>query len=282
MRPGSATHVPARASELTNRLAVAAIGLPIVALILVTDARASAWLFSAAAAVGCWEYTRLALRRIEPIASIGIAAAAVMPLLPAYVRGPSVGTMLFVVVAAATMGIWTVALFTPSRETAPERVGHVLSALLFSTVGMVALSSLRAAADGVAWAVVVLVTTWSNDTFAYLGGRVLGRHKLWPSVSPHKTWEGLVVGFLGGVLGPLVIRRWLPREMTPGLCLAIGVVGGVAAPVGDLCKSVLKRAYHVKDTSRLLPGHGGVLDRIDGVLFVAPVLWLMRALWLSR
>jgi phosphatidate cytidylyltransferase len=219
---------------------------------------------------------------MEPIASIGIIAAAAMPLLPAYIRGTFVGTMLFVVVAAVTVGVWTVALFASSREAAPERVGHVLSGLLFSTVGMVALSSLRSAANGLAWAAMVLVTTWSNDTFAYVGGRVFGRHKLWPSVSPHKTWEGLFVGFLGGMLGTLVIRRWLPREMTLGLCLAIGAVGGVAAPVGDLCKSVLKRAYHVKDTGRLLPGHGGVLDRIDGVLFVAPALWLMRALWLWR
>jgi phosphatidate cytidylyltransferase len=142
--------------------------------------------------------------------------------------------------------------------------------------GMVAMSALRAAPHGVAWAAVVLVSTWANDTFAYFAGRAFGRHKLWPAVSPKKTWEGAVAGFCGGVVGLLVMRRWLPPDMDVPFCLAVGAIAGVAAPLGDLCKSMVKRAYQVKDFGGLLPGHGGVLDRIDGILFVAPIVWLVR------
>jgi phosphatidate cytidylyltransferase len=251
-------------------------------VLLVSDARASGWVFSAAAGIACWEYLRLTLGGMSPVGWIGVAAAVVLPLLPAYLAGPDIGTTLFLVVGATSMIVWSVALFAEAGGARPERVGHVMSGLLFTAIGMVALSALRAGPEGAAWTFAVLVVTWTNDAFAYFGGRTLGRHKLWPAVSPKKTWEGLVIGFLGGLLGVLAIRRWLPRDMTAGLCVALGVAGGVFAPLGDLCKSMVKRAYHVKDTGRLLPGHGGMLDRIDGVLFVAPVAWLIRALWLGR
>lgn len=269
-------------SELKKRLVVAAVGVPILAALLLSGAKSSAWVFSAAGAMGSWEYLRLTLGGVSPFGWIGVAAAAVLPLLPAYNAVPDVGTACFLVLGATSMLLWIVALFSKAREAAPARVGHVLAAVLITAIGMVALSALRAGREGTAWTFSVLVTTWTNDAFAYFGGRALGRHKLWPAVSPKKTWEGLVVGFLGGVLGMLMIRRWLPRDMPAGLCVSIGIVGGLFAPLGDLCKSMLKRAYHVKDAGRILPGHGGMLDRIDGVIFVAPVVWLMRLVWFGR
>jgi phosphatidate cytidylyltransferase len=269
-------------SELKKRLAVAAVGVPILTVLLLSGARASALVFSAAGAIGSWEFVRLGLGGVPLLGWVGVAAAAVLPLLPAYLAGPEIGAVAFLVLGAASMLLWSVALFSAERGAAPARVGHVLAGVLFTAIGMVALSALRAGREGTAWTFAVLVTTWTNDAFAYFGGRALGRHKLWPAVSPKKTWEGLAIGFLGGVLGMLVIRRWLPRDMTTGLCVSIGVAGGLLAPLGDLCKSMVKRAYHVKDAGRLLPGHGGMLDRIDGVLFVAPVVWLIRAAWFGR
>jgi phosphatidate cytidylyltransferase len=122
----------------------------------------------------------------------------------------------------------------------------------------------------------VLIATWANDTAAYLVGSTLGRNKLWPAVSPHKTWEGLIAGLCGGVLGLLAARPWLPRYLSVDACVALGALAGVVGPLGDLCKSMLKRAYHVKDAGHLFPGHGGMLDRIDSILFVAPVMWVVR------
>jgi phosphatidate cytidylyltransferase len=276
----SVSEVP-RASELVNRITVAGIAVPIVAVIVASGERVSSWLFGAAAGVACWEYLRLTVRRIGPSAWTGIVAATILPLVPARFAEPAVGLGLFIVVASASMLIWVIELFSPERETAPERVGHVLAALLFSSVGMTALSALRAGPSGGVWVALVLVATWSNDTAAYAVGRMFGRHRLWPAVSPKKTWEGLAGGFWGGVLGLLLMRPWLPPQVSDAFCLGAGVAVGVVAPVGDLCKSMLKRAYHVKDMSTLLPGHGGVLDRIDGVLFAAPVIWLLKTVLLG-
>jgi phosphatidate cytidylyltransferase len=267
-----------RVSKLADRLMVAAIALPIVVVVIASGARASSCLFATAAGISCWEYLRLTLRRLGVSGWTGVAAATVLPLLPAVLAAPIVGGALFVVVAAASMLVWTIELWSSQREAAPTRVGHIVAAILFCSVGMVALSALRVGPDGATWVAFVLVATWANDTVAYFVGRALGEHKLWPAVSPKKTWEGLAAGFWGGIVGLLLMRRWLPPQISDAFCLVAGVVAGVVAPVGDLCKSMLKRAYHVKDMGKLLPGHGGVLDRIDAVLFVAPLIWVLRSL----
>lgn len=250
--------------------------LPVVALMVAADARVSALLFSAAAAISCWEYYRLVFGAFPFAAWIGLACAAAIPLVPAFGPRDEVGGLLFAVVAVASVSTWSVNLFAGPRSVAPERAGHIMAGLLFCSVGLAALSALRAGADGIAWTTVVLGATWANDTTAYLVGRAFGRLKLWAAVSPGKTWEGLLAGLFGGTLALLLIRPFLPRYLDVTACVALGTVAGLFGPLGDLCKSMLKRAYHVKDTGRLFPGHGGMLDRIDAVLFVAPVVWLFR------
>jgi len=271
-----ALHGSGRLHDLGSRAAVALVGLPIVAWVIALGPRPSAVLFGAAAAVGCSEYYRLTLGAIRGGAYVGIAAAAAIPLVPAFLSAAVVGPVLFGLVAAASMFTWTVELFGSSRASAPERAGHIVAGLLYSSAGLVALSALRSTGAGIAWTAIVLVGCWANDTAAYLVGSTVGRHKLWRAVSPRKTWEGLIGGFVGGILGLLAIRPWLPRYLGIDVCVALGALVGVLDPLGDLCKSMLKRAYHVKDASHLLPGHGGMLDRIDGVLFAAPIVWIVR------
>jgi phosphatidate cytidylyltransferase len=265
-----------RLHELGLRTLVALIAVPLVALVVLLGSGPSALLFGAAAGIGCSEYYRLTLGSITGPAWVGIAAAVVMPLSPALLPAGYVGPVLFGIVAITSMLTWTGHLLVGPRATAPERAGHVMAGLIYSSAGLVALSALRSATDGIAWTAVVLVATWANDTAAYLVGKALGRSKLWPAVSPGKTWEGLLAGLCGGVFALNVIRPWLPRYLGLDTCFALGAFVGVVAPVGDLCKSMLKRAYHVKDASHLLPGHGGMLDRIDGILFVAPIVWIVR------
>lgn len=254
---------------------VGLIGLPFVVGIIALGPRSSGLLFGAAAAIGCSEYYRLTLGSIGAAAWIGILGAAMLPLVPALLGG-STGGALFAIAAATSMLTWTVQLFGASRAIAPERAGHILAGLFFSSVGLVALSALRVGNAGGAWTAVVLAACWANDTAAYFVGSAFGRHKLWPLVSPHKTWEGLVAGLVGGVMVLLALRPWLPHYFGVEACVALGTLAGLLGPLGDLCKSMLKRAYHVKDAGHLLPGHGGMLDRIDAVLFVAPVLWAVR------
>jgi phosphatidate cytidylyltransferase len=115
----------------------------------------------------------------------------------------------------------------------------------------------------------VLVAVWAGDTFAYFGGRLIGRHRMAPNTSPGKTWEGFVVGAAATIFVTF-IALYKQDFLTIGQSVVLGAVVAVAAPLGDLFESLLKRDMDVKDTGTLLGGHGGMLDRIDALLFAAP------------
>lgn len=122
--------------------------------------------------------------------------------------------------------------------------------------------------------VTVFVSLWVCDTFAYFAGRFFGKHKLFERVSPNKTWEGAIAGYVGGVAVFLFSQNFFLGYMTVGSAFVCGSIIGVFGQVGDLAESLLKRDAGVKDSSALIPGHGGVLDRFDSLMFVSPLLFL--------
>jgi phosphatidate cytidylyltransferase len=126
---------------------------------------------------------------------------------------------------------------------------------------------------GTAALLTLFVVVWMGDTLAYFGGKALGRHKLYPAVSPKKTLEGSVAGLAGSVGGALLVDALVPTGLSPLSLVLLGLAGGAIEQAGDLSESVLKRCVGIKDSGNLLPGHGGMLDRIDGLLFAAPVVW---------
>jgi phosphatidate cytidylyltransferase len=127
---------------------------------------------------------------------------------------------------------------------------------------------------GVAWMLMVLLGTAACDTGAYLVGSLIGRHKMIPHVSPGKTWEGLVGGTLGAIIAAVALSGLLKISWESAIVL--GLVVCAAAVAGDLSESLMKRAAGVKDSGRIIPGHGGILDRIDSILFVVvAVYWFM-------
>ena len=121
--------------------------------------------------------------------------------------------------------------------------------------------------------VFALVVVYFGDTCAFYGGRWLGRHALAPRISPAKTWEGAVCGLLGSLAGALLGPLWFFQDLPLAHALGLGVLLSAAGVTGDLCESAIKRAAQVKDSGHLLPGHGGVLDRIDSLLLAAPALY---------
>ncbi len=125
------------------------------------------------------------------------------------------------------------------------------------------------------WTVLsVFIAVWTCDSAAYFCGRAWGKHKLFPRVSPNKSWEGSAAGFLAAVAAFAVMRALTLPYMSPATALVCGAIAGVFGQLGDLAESLLKRDAGLKDSSALIPGHGGALDRFDSLLFVSPLLFV--------
>ena len=132
--------------------------------------------------------------------------------------------------------------------------------------------ALRNLPAGLQWLLLGLLLTWITDTGAYFSGRGLGKHKLWPRHSPKKTWEGAIGGWLVGTAAGALLGPWLVGQ-SPWAGAALGGLVCLVAPFGDLAESMVKRQMGAKDSGHLIPGHGGMWDRIDSLLFVIPVVY---------
>jgi phosphatidate cytidylyltransferase len=145
-----------------------------------------------------------------------------------------------------------------------------------------ALRQLDGGADqGRDWLLFALLVTFATDTGAFFTGRAVGRHRMAPTVSPGKTWEGAFGGFACAVGVALALEPLLGLEVPLWQAALIGAAVGLLAQAGDLAESRLKRAARVKDTGGILPGHGGVLDRLDSIVFTVPVVYYLVALVLE-
>ena len=143
--------------------------------------------------------------------------------------------------------------------------------MLYASLLLVAVASLRESfpfgARSIIW---LFATVWATDCFAYFGGRLIGGPKLWPRISPSKTWSGTLTGVLaGGLIGGYVALRGLPEPWAVGPILALSFATAALSQAGDALESGIKRHFQVKDSSRLIPGHGGVMDRLDGFIAAA-------------
>ena len=182
---------------------------------------------------------------------------------------PAVHDGVFLFVA----GVAVITLFTrrPLVEGLPA-AGISASALLLVAFPLSYTVRLHAVPSAGPWLLLfALVITWVGDTAAYFIGRAFGRHALAPHVSPKKTWEGTVASMAGALLVGLVFSRWI--NLPPAHLLGMAAVGNVAGQAGDLLESAYKRSAGVKDSGTLLPGHGGILDRMDALILAIPVVW---------
>ena len=161
------------------------------------------------------------------------------------------------------------------RDWALAAVGVCYVALPFAALGLTRLGD-----AGLQWVALAFLATFATDTGAYAVGRAIGRRKLAPSVSPGKTWEGAIGGLLGAA-GATVALVHLLDGVESRVCpaLALGIAIGVAAQAGDLLESKLKRMAGAKDSGRLIPGHGGLLDRLDSLVPVFPLVYYASRVW---
>jgi phosphatidate cytidylyltransferase len=269
---------------LRTRLLTAAIGIPLLLVVLLAGAP---WLTLLLVVVVVGAAVELS----------GLLVKAGYPVQPEVVGGLALfaGIQGAVVVPnqAAFFAAWLVTVFVVAALVAIGRpepgdgmrrlVGTLLGALAAAMLAFL----LRIAAgtrpdsadgpllqwldDGRIWLLTVVLTVWAYDTAAYVTGRLLPRGAFFDHISPSKTWSGAVGGAAGAALAGLLLGLVIGR---PVQVFGLGVLVGLVAPVGDLAESMIKRAAGVKDSSRLFPGHGGLLDRLDSFLTVAPAAWL--------
>lgn len=284
-----------------KRLITAAVLIPIV-LILVFLGPRWQWLFTLAvatvAALAGWEYMGLS-RRTGAHPPRVATMVALLALFAVNFEWPDLTPALFGILGLGLLVYCT--FFKPVEETIADASASIFC-LLYTGLTLIALPTLREQSNGPSLVAFLLFVVWAGDTAAYYAGRAWGRHKMAPSLSPGKTWEGAIASVIGSVviaatlfgLATLMqepsnseVLSWLQRVLPSTVLsypdeiwywLGLAAVVNVAAQVGDLAESALKRSAGVKDSGSLLPGHGGVLDRIDALLIAGPVLWYAQVI----
>lgn len=221
-----------------------------------------------------WEFLQMTLGEGQPYAkAVGyllgaaVAAAGLGWLSPSFVP---------LLPSVVVMGGAVAVLFNPlPLDAAGRKLAFLVAGAVYAAGLIPHLAALRNwPVEGLGFALMALFCTWGADTGAYFAGRLLGRRKLYPKISPGKTVEGAIGGLVVAVGMAYLLWWWLQMPTSPGLTLVIGAVGAAFGTAGDLCESMLKRSVGAKDSSNLIPGHGGVLDRFDGVMFAAPAIHL--------
>jgi phosphatidate cytidylyltransferase len=273
-------------SELTRRIIFAVIAAPASIAVVYFGDWALAIVLSGLAAFAAWEFFRMARETgVLPLEPAGIALAALLPIavhaqrLGVYTLSLTAIVAMILVMFAST--IWLRGPSGKPLSSVSVTAFGVLYAGLLSYVYAVRYHDYAVgAAAGTALVFLPILLTWTTDVGAYAFGRAFGKKKLIPSVSPGKTVEGALGGLgLTIVICLLYVRFILMPYAQLGLTIQgavlFAIVVSVAAQTGDLAESLLKREAGVKDSSRILPGHGGILDRFDSLLFVMPISYLL-------
>ncbi|MGD0997408.1 MAG: phosphatidate cytidylyltransferase [Thermoleophilia bacterium] len=215
------------------------------------------------AVIGVNEFYRM-MRPYRPVVLAGLAGVVLMAW-AGWTRSPQA---LMGIVALSLLASFGLAAVPGPRRGVSVRIAITMLGLVYVGFGVGHLELIRRLAEGQGYALMVVFGTWAGDTVAYFTGRYFGATPMAPRLSPKKTWEGFVGGFIGTVLMVVFIGLYY-HPIGELHSLLLGVTIGVLAPIGDLFESLLKRDVELKDAGRFFPGHGGLLDRFDGLLFAA-------------
>lgn len=256
-----------------KRILSALVGIPLVIVVVFyTDPRAFLGIVLAVALLSLREYLRLC--QVGMVLAVATMAAGFITVGAVYIGAeaalPGVGLLLVLLAS-----LWKV----DDPVGRFRSLGEAVLGLTYITYSFTCLYLLRELPQGAYWLMLVLVIVWSGDTLAYYGGSRFGKKLLSVLLSPNKTWGGAAWGMAGSVAGGLALaglyRGAIPLERVVTLSFAVGLAG----QLGDLLQSLWKRAKGTKDSGHLIPGHGGILDRIDSLLLGLPVGYHLIRSW---
>jgi phosphatidate cytidylyltransferase len=228
------------------------------------------------AVIGFDEYMRMiGLRKSKPIYLVGLIGTLGLTLgnldgmTFALRESPWIWLLFFVLFSLTVM---------TKNKTTIDHAALVLIGSVYMGCGFHYMIATRLMEHGLFWTLLVFICIWTTDSGAYFSGRFFGKHLLWPTISPKKTVEGALGGLVLSIVAALVFQMIQPELLTIGKAVLLGAVIGIVGQLGDLMQSAYKRVKGIKDTGALLPGHGGVLDRVDSWIIVFPFIHLFSLL----
>ena len=251
------------------------IALPILIFLVYKGGGAFSLPVSTAGVVALWEYYRIvfdpALKAITTIIAGWGYVLGVAIMWGAYWVGPD---LILGLVALNLVVVALMSMFYFKTDPAVLRVVvHQLQGIIYIPVLLSFLILIRASESGMTWIFLLMAIVFAGDTSAYYIGSYLGRHKLSPAISPGKTIEGSVAGLVANLAVGAIAKAIFIPSLPWGISIFFFLIIGMAGQIGDLFESQMKRLSGIKDSSRILPGHGGILDRIDALLFASPVAY---------
>lgn len=262
---------PGLSATLVQRVATTVVGVPLFVWVVLAAPR---WVFAGlvvvASAVAAWELMRMFERAGRPgYARLAVAGTAAVTASFAAPEFPLFAVLVFTLVVGVALSVplWVDA--SPSAE--PMAITILAVAYVGWLLGHAQL--LVMLPSGAQLVLLFVGTTWAGESAAYIVGSLLGRHPLAPAISPRKTVEGAVGQLIVSIIAAAVLGAWLLPQWSMATAILAGALLGIAGQIGDLVESVIKRSLGAKDTGGLFPGHGGLLDRLDGLLFNAPALF---------
>lgn len=270
---------PKQASNLVVRLLTAAVAAPFLLYLMFW---APWWGFQvlvmSAVAIAASELFGMTMGKDRVLEAYGVVASLAVATVLLFFPTPPILVATFALLPMAGL------LFSLVRpdpiDKADRRIAWMIAGPLY--IGLLAtLGRLHMRDNGGGWVVLTMMLAWWGDTGGYFAGRAFGKHKLYEKVSPKKTIEGSIGGLAGSVLGALCAHYWYLQALplVDGIILAL--IAGALGQAGDLCESLIKRSTGVKDSGFIVPGHGGLLDRVDALVFTSAATWLYATLILD-
>ncbi len=268
--------------ELIQRIIVAVIAIPALIFLIM---KGGVWFFiliSAIALIGQWEFYKISeAKKVYPQKMAGYIISA------AILMGTQFGFAFYFVTPIIILLLFIVFLSEMfiNKGSALLNISLTLTGVVYPVIFLASLIHVRnhlhliIGEDAGLFILAIFVSIWACDTFAYFFGKQFGRHKLFPRVSPKKSIEGAIAGLIGAILIFFLFNKIGELDLPWIIVIVSGLIVGIFGQFGDLVESWFKRDAQIKDSSAILPGHGGILDRFDSLLFVSPLFLLLYLFW---